>query len=206
MNIVIILIVIFLGFFSGTDVAEPVCGSSANQESDEGVACAQPVTIEAPECGEACAEPVETEVPDCGGTTSGDDESGEQADGCVDPAGFGVWEPVSVGDIDGVIVPESEGSVFVSTGEYWTPSPEEIAEVEAAIAQDQGELVGHNRQYVGFYEEGEPMVYVNGFCDSFGMDWEVEPVLVDDGGECYFTAVYNMVTGDLERFDYNGEG
>lgn len=123
-----------------------------------------------------------------------------------------VWEEVSVGEIQGVIVPEEAASSLLfgtypdlEFGDYWTPTLMDVEAAEAAIAAEQGEL-DHMRQYAGFIEDGERKVFVNGFCDALGVDWTTERVLVDDGGDCYFTAVYNVDQDELEMFRFNGEG
>ena len=114
------------------------------------------------------------------------------------------WTPVTVDGIDGVIVPASGASIFVAADEYWTPTETEIADAEQAIADAQGEL-DHMRQYAGFVEDGDRKIYVNGFASESGIDWYSEPVFVMDGGEAYFQAVYNVETGVVEWFSFNGE-
>jgi hypothetical protein len=125
--------------------------------------------------------------------------------GCASPAAVATaWMPVTVDDIDGVIVTEEDGAHFIGAEAFWTPATTDVAAAEAAIAAEQG-ILNHQRQYVGFVEDGDHKVLVNGFCDAFGLDWMSQPVLVEDGGECYFEAVYNAASGVLERFQFNGE-
>ncbi len=158
---------------------------------------------EVPVATEVMVDPVE--VQDCGTVTETD---GEASDGCIDPAETGAWEVVQIGAIEGVIAPEIDGWtfswMFTDVDGYWTPSKAEIADAEDAIQHEQGGLE-HTRQYVGFLEDGERKIFINGFCDAVGYDWEHEPVLVDDGGDCYFTAVYNVDSEGLEWFTFNGE-
>ena len=122
------------------------------------------------------------------------------------------WEEIAVGEISGVIVPErAAGSLLSSrfpeleSGDFWTPTLMDVKAVESVIAAEQGQL-DHMRQYAGFIENGERKVLVNGFCDALGIDWRSAPVLVDDGGECFFTAIYNVDQVTLETFRFNGEG
>ncbi len=117
------------------------------------------------------------------------------------------WEEIAVGEINGVVVPERAASslVFGTYDDYWTPTLTDVETVEAAIAAEQGQL-DHMRQYAGFVENGERKVFVNGFCDALGIDWTSAPVLVDDGGECFFTAIYNIDQDELETFRFNGPG
>ncbi len=122
----------------------------------------------------------------------------------------GGWEEVTVGEIRGVILPmRAAGSLVhgarpeIPEEDYWTPVLADVELAEAAIAGDQGALE-HMRQYAGFIENGERKILVNGFCDAFGVDWMSEPVRVDDGGDCFFTAIYNVDRDDLEMFRFNG--
>lgn len=121
------------------------------------------------------------------------------------------WERVSVDGIEGVIVPAHDAGSLVSRtypdlagDDYWTPTLADVEAAEAAIAAEQGDLT-HRRQYAGYAENGERKVYVNGFCEGFDSKWTIQPVRVEDGGECYFTAVYNVDRDELEMFRFNGE-
>lgn len=122
------------------------------------------------------------------------------------------WEQIAVGEISGVIIPERAASSLLSSRfpgveseDFWTPTLTDVEAVETGIAADQGQL-DHMRQYVGFIESDERKVLVNGFCDALGIDWRSAPVLVDDGGECFFTAIYNVDRDELETFRFNGPG
>jgi hypothetical protein len=131
------------------------------------------------------------------------ESTGEQGDGCG-AADRDDWNIVEIDGVQGAIVTETNGPLFIDSDAYWTPSVVDIADAETAILQDEGEL-GHTRQYVGFLEDGQRKISINGFCDDMGYDWEHEPVVVDDGGDCFFTAVYDMETGALEWFTFNGD-
>ena len=115
------------------------------------------------------------------------------------------WERVEIDGIEGVIVAEADVSAFVGDDEPWTPTVDDVTAVELAIAEEQGALPDHRRQYAGFTEDGDLKIFVNGFCDDFGQDWEREPIIVMDGGECFFNAVYNVDRASLEWFTFNGE-
>lgn len=124
----------------------------------------------------------------------------------------GEWEEVTVGEIEGVIIPEAAASSLLfgmypdlDPGDYWTPTLMDVEAAEAAIAAERGQL-DHMRQYAGFIEDGERKVFVNGFRDALGIDWTTERVLVDDGGDRFFTAIYNVDRDELEMFRFNGEG
>lgn len=115
------------------------------------------------------------------------------------------WETVSIDGIEGVIVAEADVAAFGVNDEPWTPTVDNVISAEQAIAEEQGDLPDHRRQYAGYIEDGDHMIFVNGFCDDFGQDWEREPIIVMDGGECFFNAVYNVDSATLEWFTFNGD-
>jgi hypothetical protein len=125
-------------------------------------------------------------------------------DGCVETVTSSSWMTVEIDGVVGVIVAEGDGPLFQAADGFWTPSIDDLEAVEFAIAAAQGEL-DHLRQYVGYIEGGQRKIYVNGFKDTFGIDWTSEPVVVEDGGESFFQAIYNVDTGELELFMFNGE-
>jgi hypothetical protein len=121
------------------------------------------------------------------------------------------WEPVTVGQVVGVIVAPNDAPLFVDSlgldlddDAYWQPTFADVEAAEVAVADEAGELE-HKRQYAGYIENGERKVFINGFCDRIGIDWRERPVLVQDGGDCFFMAVCNVHSGELERFQFNGE-
>lgn len=151
---------------------------------------------------------------DCSNSPGGTEECPARrvsaATAALEPSGW-EWEEVSVGEIQGVILPERAASSLVygsypelENDDYWTPTLMDVEAAEAAIAAEQGDL-DHMRQYAGFIENGERNVFVNGFCDALGIDWTSERVHVDDGGDCFFTAIYNVDGDELEMFRFNGE-
>lgn len=123
--------------------------------------------------------------------------------GCVDEVTDASWTTVTIGGVEGVIAPETVAADFGYEG-GWVPTVEQVTAAEAAITAEQGEL-DHDRQYVGFTEDGQQKIFVNGFCDSFDMDWQHTPILVMDGGDCFFGAAYNVETSELEWFSFNGD-
>lgn len=153
----------------------------------------------------------QAEQPDC--------STFPEADGCaasspatVDIISDSGWETVTVGGSQGVIIPARDAGALVHgtkpeipDEDYWTPTVADVEAAESALLADQGAL-DHTRQYAGFVENGDRKVFVNGFCDTFSADWTREPVRVDDGGDCFFTAIYNVDRAELEMFRFNGEG
>ncbi len=122
----------------------------------------------------------------------------------------GAWEPVSVGDVEGVIVTQEDAATFLQSlgfdladDAYWQPALADVETAEAALEAEAGEL-DHMRQYVGFIEDGDRKILINGFCDALGNDWREQPVLVVDGGDCFFETIFNADRGQLEQFRFNG--
>lgn len=143
----------------------------------------------------------EPEEPECVAVSA---TTGESSDGCGAAPASDSWQLVRIGEVEGVIVTEADAALFVGAGAYWTPTLAELQGADAALTWEEGSLE-HRRQYAGFIEAGGPKILINGFCDDHGIDWRQTPVLVLDGGDCSFTAVYAVDTDSLERFDFNGE-
>lgn len=121
------------------------------------------------------------------------------------------WQPVTIGQVEGVILTPDDAPLLVDTlgldldgDAYWRPSVADVEAAELALSDRAGEL-DHDRQYAGYIEDGSRKIYINGFCDASGGDWRERPVIVQDGGDCFFTAIYNVDAGELERFRFNGE-
>lgn len=60
---------------------------------------------------------------------------------------------------------------------------------------------------VAFNSKKEKIVFVNGFCDTFGhndIDWKQDFVTVYDGGECFFEAQINLTKRKIHFFRYHG--
>lgn len=120
------------------------------------------------------------------------------------PEGAG-WVEVSGDGYDGVIVSIDDADGFISSDEgYWMPTAEVIAAAEAALAVVEPDLE-QIRQYAGVVQDGDQKVFINGFCSTSGSDWRTQIVRVEDGGECYFSAMYNVDRDELESFGFNGQ-
>jgi hypothetical protein len=133
----------------------------------------------------------------------------------------GGWQHIGYADFQGVIVAEADAPDFARSAGwdeaegYWTPSPDDVVALEAELedawaaeappaARDQN-LTGHTRQYVGGVEDGEWLIRVNAFCDALGIDWQREPVVVADGGACYFQATWDVERAEFRALMVNGE-
>jgi hypothetical protein len=132
------------------------------------------------------------------------------------------WQPVSGPGYHGAIVPVDEVAEYVlglngvSTQGAWTPTKEQIAELEAelpgflrtlsSISLDLDDrLPEYQRHYMGYVAEGHAYILVNAFCSVPGGNAESEPVIVMDGGDCFFYAVWNPTTATFVDFQANGE-
>ncbi len=130
------------------------------------------------------------------------------------------WHIVETANTSGAVVPldEVEGYVAMISGleaqGMWTPTDEVIIELEqglpAFLASDPNatpRLIegtdDHYRHYIGFVAENRTMILVNAFCD--GENWSAsEPVMVMDGGDCYFSVMYDPATKQFSNLRVNG--
>ena len=65
------------------------------------------------------------------------------------------------------------------------------------------ELHRYGRQYCALTnEQGHRLVYLNAFCRDHGsiQGW----IVVEDGGHCYFQALFDLTSGSLLHFSVNG--
>lgn len=67
------------------------------------------------------------------------------------------------------------------------------------------------RQYVGIVIGDRKLIYVNAFCDKpddvvvrHGGDWRQNPIDVCDGGDCFWSAVYDPLSGEFSDLQVNG--
>lgn len=67
-------------------------------------------------------------------------------------------------------------------------------------------LYRYKRQYFPVINSsGEKEVWVNFFCDDFDKNWRKEMLIVQDGGNCYFSLIINLTTKSYYRFIVNGD-
>jgi hypothetical protein len=135
---------------------------------------------------------------------------------------------ITTDEFDGVIftadnTENNTGLIFEfndSIVEYWTPTEEQVLELEAGVAdfldaeipEDHygreilERLSYYRRQYFGIgFSEGEQLIYASYFCPDDSFDYWLEGnVAVMDGGECFFHFFYDPETGAFSNLRING--
>jgi hypothetical protein len=139
------------------------------------------------------------------------------------------FEKVAGTGYEGAIVPEERASELWKGAKgseaegYWAPKKADVTKLEKGLAayvkQAAGEtelgpglaedLPGYKRQYVGFLEGGKKKIFVSFVCDGvlemMGLDWAAEPILVEDGGQCFFEVHFDVDSGQYEKLAVRGE-
>jgi len=63
----------------------------------------------------------------------------------------------------------------------------------------------YKRQYIPIVNnKGQKEVWINCFCDTFGMNWKKEQIDVMDGGNCFFNLKVNIDKKEYFDFMVNG--
>ncbi len=125
------------------------------------------------------------------------------------------WHAVTIEGHDGVVIPRQEARELMGDNQQgiWLPSEERLAEAERAMrgvakVDHRGETVRPEldgyRQYLGFIEDGDRKIAINSFCTEIS-SWRSQYVMVMDGGNCFWGAVYNVDTGEVEGVRINGD-
>lgn len=128
---------------------------------------------------------------------------------------FAPWIPVRVNGNEGVILPRDAAPELVAWDDpidgYWLPGEEWLARAEDAVAReaagiadkDRKPVIRGYRQYAGFIANGERLMFISSMCSPFD-NWRNSVIVVSDGGPCYWHAVYNVDTDELESLTVNG--
>ena len=135
----------------------------------------------------------------------------------------GSYQTIKIGKAEGVIVPRERAADFVkaligSEGkDYWTPTKEDVRKLEEKIefylrkVSDRrspalwSKLVEYRRQYAGIVENGRKKIYANFFCKTAQItDWKMNPVAVEDGGDCFFQIKFDVEAGTFSNLYING--
>ncbi|MCA9919388.1 MAG: hypothetical protein KC445_15620 [Anaerolineales bacterium] len=102
---------------------------------------------------------------------------------------------------------------------FWTPTETDVANFEAGLVPFLQENSGgqwdtaallarlpeYTRQYFGIVQNDEELLVVNMFCDGEDHDWLNMPVVVADGGNCYWQIIFNADANTFLSIYVNGE-
>ncbi len=125
---------------------------------------------------------------------------------------------VKTDKIDGIIYTNfADWKPLVQATEFWTPTKEEVLKAEEKIeeylrsdparyAELWRKLPNYKRQYVGIIVNGHKRIFCNFFCSKtfFPSEYLSVPLVVDDGGECFFRIEYDL--GDKKCYNFNANG
>jgi hypothetical protein len=112
---------------------------------------------------------------------------------------------VEINGNPGVIL---DATAYHRDAEGWSPDVASLQAAEDAVlaapAGDREPQLDGYRQYVGIVEDGDRKIVVNSMCMEID-GWESSYIEVADGGPCFWNALYNVETGELEYLIVNGE-
>ncbi|MFL5762268.1 MAG: hypothetical protein ACJ789_21420 [Thermomicrobiales bacterium] len=135
------------------------------------------------------------------------------------------WIPVQGEGYEGVIVPQErvEELTDVYVGKpiegAWSPTAEDIAALEQSLPSYEQTIEGstpglsgdfifrlpsYKRQYAGFILGGRKLILVNATCKGDDLSWRARPLIVMDGGDCFFRVTYDPAAGTYADFEING--
>ena len=102
--------------------------------------------------------------------------------------------------------------IIAQTRGSWTPSPQDIAELEAVLgpalaAHAMGKQFPPSqflRQYIGGERAGVRSIWVELHCEARGADWKTRGFPeVMGGGKCYGSADYDVATRKVTDIEHN---
>ncbi len=119
-----------------------------------------------------------------------------------------------------VLLPGSAAGRVVANEGTWHPSPAVLAEAEAALraiaklksgTSARAPEIDHPetffRQYLPIVRNGRHFLYVNAFCLSTPPnEWRSRLFIVDDGGSCFWQALYDPASKQYSDLRVNGLG
>jgi hypothetical protein len=130
---------------------------------------------------------------------------------------------VKTDKFEGVIIPREMAADFMKAfsgfeeREVWTPDRASVLKMEekidaylkkAALKRSPAlwsKLAKYKRQYVGVVRNNQRLIFSNFFCDAFDVDWKTKPIAVEDGGDCFFTVLYDPASAAFSELRINGE-
>jgi hypothetical protein len=102
-------------------------------------------------------------------------------------------------------------------GESWSPTETHMAPVKSSLRQHMQDLAKQQAismpawdtytiQYEGTIESGHRRIHIRGSCVvPESLDPQRTPIIVLDGGPCFFYAVYDVATKSFMRAYFNGD-
>ena len=125
---------------------------------------------------------------------------------------------VSLGRVYGYI---ATAAAFDSDAEHWTPTLQDVRVFEGGLTEylrttrppeepDLYRIVpDYKRQYEGLILDGRRVLSVFFRCPRDAEDddseWSKHPMMVSDGGKCYFDVRFDIVTREYSHLMFNGE-
>lgn len=113
---------------------------------------------------------------------------------------------------------EKIGYIFGGEAPFWTPTKDEVQELEAMLPKylklhppiddkPVKSVLEYGLQYFGVTIKDQKLIYLNAFCNPSKFDhrWEKEFILVRDGGSCYFQVYFNPASKEFIHLHYNGQ-
>jgi len=124
--------------------------------------------------------------------------------------------PATASSAGGIICTDWDAwSVLFKETRFWSPTPREVSAADAAAEKyirqvrpaqspDLGlKLKQYHRQYVGITSDGRKRIYINYYCQPDRlMD---EPILIKDGGDCFFHLEYDIEDRTCHRLYIHGD-
>jgi len=123
---------------------------------------------------------------------------------------------------EGVIIPPAylEEEFGYSLDITWTPTSEQILAMDAGVAvflsDSEHPMLGgfevpvwdrldeYKRHYYGLTIDDDNVIHAEYYCDTFDDDWWKQPLIVADGGACFFRFDYNPATDTYFNLSVNG--
>lgn len=132
-------------------------------------------------------------------------------------------EIVKTDEFEGVIIPREKAREFmkgfsnIEEKDAWTPGKDDVLKLEEKIEAYLKEaaakkspklwskIAPYKRQYVGITRSNRRQIFVNFFCNAYDTNWKTKAVAVLDGGDCFFTVVYDVDRAAFSNLQINGE-
>jgi hypothetical protein len=113
---------------------------------------------------------------------------------------------------------EKIGYIFVGEAPFWTPTVDQVQELESLLPKylkvhppiddnPVGNVFEYGFQYFGVTKNDRKLIYLNAFCNPSKFDGrqKKEIILVKDGGNCYFQVYFDPAKKEFIHLHYNGQ-